>query len=262
MATLVLTQASIDTFCEYLQGQGRKDETIAAYRRYLLTLFSVLPEDKKLTEDSIKGYIALLKERYKSPRTVNNYISGLNSFLQYSGQRNLCAPGALVDKEERKPVLSRAEYCRLLQAAKHTENDKVYFLIKVFGTVGIPVQNLPDVTVQALREGCVKLPEETLVIPDCLRRELLDYVDKRGIREGTVFLDGNGNPIHRSAVAAAIKNLCKVALVEEKKANPRCLRKLCFATKDRFYAEMIKLAERDYERFLESEQPVYGWELT
>jgi len=87
MPTLALTKKSIDVFCEYLLARGRKGETIDAYRRNLLVLFSFLPEEKTLTEDSINGYIVWLKEQYTSARTIKMFFSGLNGVLQYVGHK-------------------------------------------------------------------------------------------------------------------------------------------------------------------------------
>lgn len=261
VSELIITPAAIDAFCEHLSARGRRSETVSAYRRSLLMLHGMLPADKALTEESIHTYLSFVQKRYPSPRTLNHHISCMNSFLQYSGRRDLSVSHRLLDPEEHLPELTRQEYYRLLQAAKLRGDDKLYFLIKVFATVGLSVQDLPGLTLETLQDGRLTSVsgETSLSIPDCLRYELLDYCAENGIRSGAVFLDGKGNPIHRTGVTAAMKRLSRDARVAEEKANPRCLKKLCLRTRDAIIAEMMLLAERGYERFLETEQPIYGW---
>lgn len=261
MNALIMTPDKLNDFCDFLLAQGRRSETVSAYRRKLRTLYTFLPEDKALTEQSVQRYIAWLREKYESPQTINTYISSMNSFLQHYGCRGLCAPH-VARTPESPPELSREEYHRLLQVAKLYEDERLYLLVKSFATIGVTVQDLPKLTVQAAREGCLRdgASEGTLLIPDCLRQELLEYSARRHIKEGAIFLDGSGLPLQRAIINRAMKRLCADARVAEEKVNPRCLRKLCLATKEAIYSELLLLADRGYERFLEQEQPVYGWE--
>ena len=50
---------------------------------------------------------------------------------------------------ELQPELTRTEYLRLLQTARALGRERVYLLVKLFGTTGLTVQELEKVTVEA-----------------------------------------------------------------------------------------------------------------
>lgn len=155
--------------------------------------------------------------------------------------------------------LTRAEYLRLLQTAKRLGRERLYLLVKVFATVGLPVQHLPELTVEAARQGAMRLDGRELRLPEGLRRELLDYAQREHIRGGPVFVTRNDAPLDRSNVTRAIAQLCREAGVPERKGSPRCLRRLCRSTQDDIRAQMDRLARQTYDHLLETEQITAGW---
>ena len=56
-----------------------------------------------------------------------------------------------------------------------------------------------------------------------------------------------------------IQNLSGTARVTPEKCNPRCLRKLYFATQAEIDRSVRLLAEQAYERMLDTEQLAAGW---
>lgn len=61
--------------------------------------------------------------------------------------------GRLVSEPAVQPELTRAEYLRLLQAARALEKERAYLLVKVFALLGIRVGELPQVTVEQVKAG-------------------------------------------------------------------------------------------------------------
>ena len=67
----------------------------------------------------------------------------------------------------------------LLQAARTLEKERVYLLIKVLGGAGLRIQELPQLTAEAVRSGSVELRyhndrcSRVLRLPGELREELL-----------------------------------------------------------------------------------------
>ena len=171
--------------------------------------------------------------------------------------------GAL-EVDDVQPELTRTEYLRLLTTARALDKERLYLLVKLFGCTGIPVQELPRVTVEALKEGRVTVRNsgtvQLLHLPDFLRKELLAYARREGTASGPVFHTKSGKPLGRTAVTDSIKQLCRDARVPEEKANPRCLKRLWQSTQDGIRAQIDLLVEQACDRLMETEQFAVGWD--
>ena len=73
-----------------------------------------------------------------------------------------------------------------------------------------------------------------------LKKMLLDYAKKNGIRSGAIFITRNGKPLDRSNIWAQMKSLCEAAGVKASKMFPHNLRKLFART---FYGIEKKIAK-------------------
>ena len=205
---LRLTPADLETYLDNLSQQGRGRDTLATYRRNVHALYDELPEDKTVR-----------------PGTLDRWREAL--LLQ--------SVGAL-EVDDVQPELTRTEYLRLLTTARALDKERLYLLVKLFGCTGIPLQELPRVTVEALTEGRVIVRSNGVVqllhLPDFLRKELLAYARREGTASGPIFHTKGGKPLGRTAVTDSIKQLCRDARVPEEKANPRCLKRLWQSTQD------------------------------
>ena len=205
----------------------------------------------------------LLKEGY-SPRTVNARISAANGLMAFLERRDLQSVGTL-DADGAQPELTRTEYLRLLTTARTLDKERLYLLVKLFGSVGLPLRELPRVTVEALAgEGSDAVRSggniQELRLPDFFRKELLAYAKREGIASGPLFRTKSGAPMGRTAVTDSIKRLCRDAQVPEEKGNPRCLKRLCQSTLDSIRSQAEQLVEQTYGRLMETEQRSIGWE--
>lgn len=192
-------------------------------------------------------------------RTVNSRVSAVNSFLEYLGRRDLQVL-SLEKPEDTQPELTRAEYLRLLSAARALEKERVYLLVKLFGTVGFSLQELPAVTVEAVRAGKLVIKSEVYRFSASLQQELMSYARRNGIVQGPLFISKAGKPLRRTYVSDSIRTLCGAARVSPEKANPRCLQRLCRETRANIAREIARLAEQSYDHLLETEQLTIGWE--
>lgn len=257
----ILYPEDIEAFLANLRKEGREAGTIEKYRRDLFSLYTFLPPGKRLEPDVLERWREVQLEEGYVPRTVNTRVSAANSLFHYIGRRDLQLAPMKLAQDTLQPELTRAEYLRLLQTAKLLEKERLYLLVKVFGSIGLPVREVPGLTVEAVRAGKVVLEEQILPIPKCLQAELLDYAKRKGVQNGPVFLSRNGKPLNRTNITQSITWLCRDARVDEAKGNPRCLRKLCLTTKANIQLQLDLLAEQTYERLLETEQLAVGWEL-
>ncbi len=260
-----ISPETIDAFLAYLSEKGRGEASLRSYRRILTELYRYLPEDKCIGEETGPAWKAFLERQGLQPATVNNRMSVWNSFLLYLGHREWQFGDFNREAETAQPELSRTEYLRLLSAAKHMGKEKSYLLIKTLGGAGMRIQELPQLTVEAVRQGAVELAyhnsrqRRVLKLPEGLRRELLDYAEREGIRTGPVFGSPGGAPMARSNVNYFISMVSHDAQVEEEKATPRCLWKMYQETCRKIQDNVAVLIEQSYQRMLDEEQKVMGW---
>ena len=262
---LPITDELIDGFLKELTGKGRRPASVRAYRSVLEGFCDDLPGDKLLTERTAEEWRGRLKDRGYSPRTVNTRLSVLNSFLGYLGRREwqyTDAPDAL--KADIQPELTRSEYLRLLQAAKHLGRERTYLLIKTMGGAGVRLQELGQLTVEAVRRGGVQAEhygcKRQIRLPRLLREELIAYAGREGIDSGPVFVTKEGAPMLRSSVWNSVNSMASTARVQPEKANPRCLQRMYQTTYQGVWDNVAALTEQAYQRMLEEEQLTVGWE--
>lgn len=260
-----LTEKKIEDFLKYLEEQGRSRLSLESYRRILMGMYNYLPEDKEVDQEAGFRWKTFLEEQGFSCATMDTRISVWNSLMRYLGRREWQISDFYRESTGEQPELSRAEYLRLLSAAKNTGREKSYLLIKTLGGAGMRIQELPQLTVEALKKGEVGLESHNshtkryLHLPEGLRGELLAYVKREGIARGPVFSTAEGIPMARSSVNYHISIVSQDAKVREEKATPRCLWKMHQDTFVEIRAEMDVLVEQTYQKMLEKEQMIFGW---
>ena len=254
----VITSEMIRSYLETLSRRGRSRNTVQMYGTKLRAFYHYLPSDKRVGPDTLSAWRGALLEAGYSPGTVNTHLSAANGLLGCLGRRDLQLAGQLEPEPSIQPELTRAEYLRLLQAARTLEKERTYLLVKVFALLGIRLGELSRLTADQVRAGRLSVLDkgrrQYLSIPTCLRRELLDYVRWQGLRTGPVFVTRNGKAMSRTQVTSAIQSLCRDAQVEKATCNPRCLRKLYLATRSEIERNVRILAEQAYEQILDAEQ--------
>ncbi len=257
---LVLSPELIQEFLDSLASSGCMTETLTSYRRRLEQLRRYLPEDKRILTGTLEAWRDSMIEQGYSNSTVNICTSAANGLVSYCGHRELQIERQLKREHGIQPELTRSEYLRLLSTARALGKEREYLIIKVLGSTGVNLLDLPRLTVETAQAGTTVLSGALLVIPKCLRMELLDYAKRQGISSGPIFVTKTGNVIQRTNVTKLIQGLCQDARVDEKKATPRCLKKLYQATQASIQANLSLLMEQTYDRLLETEQLVIGWE--
>ena len=197
----LITLEEIEQFLTLYESLDRTEGTIKFYRRKLLRFYQDLPEDKRIRYGFLEKWREALLKEYK-PASVNAFLSAVNAFLDYIGHREYQLVGQLREEKPPQPELSRAEYLHLLHTAKALGNEKVYLLIKLFACTGLFAKELPNLTVEALREGKVlcyqNRVKQIVTIPACIQKELLSFTERNGIASGPVFRTRSGRAINRT----------------------------------------------------------------
>ena len=252
-----LTPEAMDAYLDTLRQQGRSADTLAAYRRSIYGLYRSLPPDKRVGRGTLDRWRETLEDQGYLPRTINVRLAAANGLMTYLGHRELQATAALPPPAEvERPELTRGEYLRLLSTARVLEKERLYLLVKVFGSTGLSVGELPRLTAEAL-DGRGPSPVR---LPPPLAEELRGYAARQGITAGPVFRSRNGQPIRRTQVTGEIRSLCRDARVPEEKGNPRCLRRLWQETQDAIRVSVDQLVVQAFDQMMEAEQFSVGWD--
>lgn len=264
----IMTPELIRDFIETLRKKNRGKNSLDSYQRILLSIYDWLPEDK--TVDGTTGAKRrkwLLEEKGFSHRTVNTQMSALNSFFRYLGHREWQMDEFVRITGDVQPELSRTEYMRLLSAARQMGNEKTYLLIKTMGGAGVRVQEISQVTTEAVRQGSVRLDSHNglrlrmMFIPKVLQKELMEYIEKEQIESGPVFLTRDRKPLSRTTINHYISAVSGEARVDPEKATPRCLWKMYQNVQDGIEENIHVLIRQAYEEMMEKEQMSIGWNV-
>ena len=259
-----LTSEVIHDFLQDLSDRGRREGSLQNYYLILMGLYDYLPEDKMLSKSTVVEWRDWLNGQGYSERTVNSRLSTLNSLLSYLDRRDWQMIHFSRRMDAERQELTRAEYMRLLRAAKAAGKEKPYLLIKVLGGVGVRIQELSQITVEAVQAGEVMLEcynrKRRLRIPASFRKELLDFVDREDIRKGPVFVTQEGTPLIRSSIWKSVKSVCRDAHVDEGKVSPRSLWQMYQNTYDGIRSNIEALVDQAYEQMFDQEQVAVGWD--
>ncbi len=258
----LITMEEIERFLALYESLDRAEGTIKFYRRKLTQFYEDLPEDKRIRHGFMESWRESLLKRY-APASVNASQSAANAFLDYIGHREYQLVGQIKEEKPPQPELSRAEYLHLLHTAKALGNEKVYLLMKLFACTGFFVKELPNLTVEAVREGKVvcyqNRVKQAVIIPACVQKELLSFAEHSGITSGAIFRTRSGQSIKRTYIPILMKPVCEAAKIDDSRATPQSLRRLYFSTRAGIESNIALLVEQAMERQLEQEQLSVGW---
>lgn len=238
----------ITNYVCHLENEEMSSATVKQYKRDVLCFFKFLFM-RDLTREAVICYKKELEQKY-CPVSVNTKLSAINSFFSFIGRNDLRlkllrVQGSAYCSAERE--LSKAEYFRLVQAAKEKKNEKLALLLQTICGTGIRVSELKFITAKAVWQGeaviHLKGKARTILLPKKLQKSLKAYMKKEGITIGPVFITRNGRSLDRSNIWKMMKALCKKAGVDARKVFPHNLRHLfarCFYSADR---DIAKLAD-------------------
>ena len=150
---VAVTRKQIADYLENLLARGCVDGSVKKYRRDLAMFYDFLPDGKEITRSTLEEWRAELLAHGYAPRTVNAALSEANSFLGWLGRREFQLPQQLEITDDVQPELTRTEYLRLLSTARALGMERAYLLVKTAASTGITVQELPQLTVEAVRHN-------------------------------------------------------------------------------------------------------------
>lgn len=116
------TPELINEFLDVMTKAGRAENTLDVYRRCLNRLYEYLPDEKNIRTGTINAWTCSLAEFGDyTDSSIEIYCTSANMFLDWCGRADLRGNTDSCEKKKKgiQPELTRKEYHRLLNVAKH-----------------------------------------------------------------------------------------------------------------------------------------------
>ena len=249
MDTYTLNKEQITAYDRWLQAEERAPATAEKYLRNVNAFFVWLG-GRAVTKETGTGWKEhLLSHRY-APSTINAGLSALHGFFRFLGWEECRTRFLRIQRRIfRDPAreLTRAEYNRLIAAARGRGKERLALTMETICATGIRVSEVQYITVESARSGRAEISLKgkirVILLSSKLCRKLLKYAKKQKIVSGEIFLTENGKGLSRRQIWAEMKRLCGAADVKPTKVFPHNLRHLFASAYYRAYKDIVKLAD-------------------
>ena len=249
MESQPLATQALRQFEQHLLETEKSPHTVEKYLRDARA-FAAFLDGQPITKERTVAYKQSLLDAAYAPVSVNSMLASVNALLVFLGLHD-CRVKCLRQQRQifcsEDKELTKAEYIRLLNAAKQKKNDRLNLILQTICGTGIRVSELPFITVEAARAGQAtvkcKGKTRTVFLVRELKKKLLQYAKERGITTGSVFVTRSGKPISRTNIWREMKALCSDANVSPGKVFPHNLRHLFARTFYGLEKDIAKLAD-------------------
>lgn len=248
MNELLITPALLTRFRRHLLDMEKSAATVEKYLRdaaHFTRFLSGRPADRQ----RILEYKESLARDY-APASANSMLASLGALLRFCNRPDLCVRQLRVQRQAYIPQqreLSRAEYQRLVRAARAQGRKRLCCLIQTICATGVRVSEVQFITVEALLKGeavvLCKGKLRRIFLVEHLQRLLLRYAREAGVTSGPVFCTKSGRPMSRTAIWREMKSLCRAAGVAPEKVFPHNLRHLFARVFYELEKDIAKLAD-------------------
>lgn len=243
-----LTPRRVKTYLNWLTERERSRSTLNKYCRDLASLQTFLA-GRPLTKTVLLAWKAQLSEHY-APATVNSMLAAVNGYLVYARLPQLRLRPLRIQRQvfcRQDRELNKAEYLRLVQAARRRGDVRLALVLQTICSTGIRVSELQYITAQAVAQGYAEVNNKgkrrTIFLPRKLCRALQRYLTGQKKTTGPVFTTRTGRPLDRSNIWRAMKALCRAAGVGTRKVFPHNLRHLFARTYYAAQHDLVRLAD-------------------
>ena len=245
----ILTENRIADFSAYLRSEEKSENTVEKYLRDVQAFAEYLG-GAEITKGKVIAYKSrLLAENY-AVRSINSMLASLNSLFSFLGWSDCKVKSIKLQRQIYCPEekeLTKAEYMRLVNAAKQKGNERLNLILQTICGTGIRVSELQYITVEAAKRGeaVVSLKGKTrpVFLVKELRKKLLRYAAEQNIQSGAIFITRTGKPMSRTNIWREMKGLCEQAEVNPQKVFPHNLRHLFARVFYGIEKDLAKLAD-------------------
>jgi site-specific recombinase XerD len=243
-----ITKDLIENFRIFLLNEEKATSTVDKYV-HDISVFSEWLKENEFDKTVVLSYKQELILKY-APSSVNAVISSLNSFFSYMEWHEIRIKALKVQRQmfsSKDKELTKAEYERLLNAAKSKKNERLYYLMQTICSTGIRVSEIKYVTVEAIKCGKASISCKGKMRVVFLTKQLCEllkaYAKNNNIKSGSIFVTKNGKPLDRSNIWSEMKKLCESANVDKSKVFPHNFRHLFAITYYSLQKDIVRLAD-------------------
>lgn len=238
----------INKYRKHLIIEEKSQATIEKYIRDITALMEWL-KGREVCKSAVIEYKNYIIESY-APASANSMLSSINSFFMYMEWFDCKVKTFKIQKQifaNKKKELTKAEYEKLLRAARNKNNEKLCLLMQTICSTGIRVSELRFITIEAVMTGQASInckgKMRVVILPKKLCAALRRYAKEHKIRSGSIFVSKNGKPLDRSNIWKLLKSLSEIAGVSKDKVFPHNLRHLFARTYYSIEKDVVRLAD-------------------
>ena len=244
------TSSILDAYRTWLTHREYSPATIQKYTKALARFFADTGAGKTPDRETVAAWRDSLTEKGYTPSTVNAMLAAVNDYQE--SIVNVAGKAKPLKRQRRifadpGRELSRAEYFRLLNAARSTGNKRSQLLLETICSTRIRVSELQFITAEAVRRHKASIRCKgkcrEILLPAELCHRLTRWCQKHHIHNGPIFLSRQGKPLCRVTVWKLLTALCSRANVAWKKVFPHNLRHLFARTFYDLEKNISKLAD-------------------
>lgn len=247
--TFILKEKDINEFRYYLQERENSEATIEKYVRDVRKFMTFVGTDKMVDKEKLLEYKEWLIKNY-AVSSVNSMLVALNQFLVFQEKGRLRLRRIKVQRLDAlctDRVLDKREFQRLVRTARQHGKDQIAMIMETICATGIRVSELKFFHVENIRNGVIRVWNKgkyrMVILPELLRKKLLLYIGRNGIRSGVIFRTRTGREKNRSNIWKEMKVIGDLANISLKKVFPHNLRHLFARTFYRETKNLINLAD-------------------
>jgi site-specific recombinase, phage integrase family len=209
---IILIQCNMVTaFQKHLAKSNLASNTITSY---VWTMNYYLAHYNEVSKKNLLAYKGYLVENFK-PQTVNLRLQAINRYLEFTKQEKLKVKFIKVQQKNfLELVISNADYKFLKSKLKSDGYEEWYFVVWFMTATGARVSELLQIKAEHVRVGYLDLYSKggkvrRLYIPKSLRIEAQQWLDKKGIISGYIFLNRFGKLISTRGIAQQLKSFAE-----------------------------------------------------
>jgi len=243
-----ITNELINNFKNYLINEEKSQATLEKYIRDI-TAFMMWLNGRVVDKTIVIEYKQTIIESY-APASANSMLSSINSFFVYMEWYDCKVKTFKIQKQifaNQDKELTKTEYEKLLRAAQHKKNEKLYLLMQTICGTGIRVSELRYITKESVTKGKATInckgKMRVVILPEKLCVALRRYAVEQKIYSGSIFVSKNGKPLDRSNIWKMLKKLCEDAGVSKEKVFPHNFRHLFARTYYSLQKDVVRLAD-------------------
>ena len=221
------TSSILDAYRTWLTHREYSPATVQKYTKALARFFADTGAGDTPDRETVAAWRDSLTAKGYTPATVNAMLAAVND---YQESIDNVAGKAKPLKRQRKIFadpgreLSRAEYFRLLNAARAAGNKRSQLLLETICSTGIRVSELQFITAEAVRRHKASIRCKgkcrEILLPAELCHRLTRWCQKRHIHTGPVFLSRQGKPLCRSRSGSCSKPCASAPMWHGRRCSP------------------------------------------